>query len=92
MCCISTINSCFSNNNFQAITQLKWTSPTDVQQKSIPLVLDGKDILLKARTGSGKTAAYIIPIIQWLLNVKKEKRNNKDFGEMYFFVFIHSFY
>ncbi|KAH0785316.1 putative ATP-dependent RNA helicase DDX56 [Histomonas meleagridis] len=44
-----------------------WPSPTLIQQKVIPLALEGKDILARAQTGSGKTASYIIPILIGIL-------------------------
>ncbi len=47
-----------------------YTSPTPIQEKAIPLVLEGKDLLGVAQTGTGKTAAFAIPIIQ-LLDAKK---------------------
>lgn len=55
----------------RALHALGYDEPTEVQEKVIPLVLEKKDILVKAQTGSGKTAAYAIPIcelIQWLEN------------------------
>ncbi|XP_020369081.1 probable ATP-dependent RNA helicase DDX56 [Rhincodon typus] len=55
----------------QAIANLNWAEPTLIQEKAIPLALEGKDLLARARTGSGKTAAYAIPIIEHLLNTKK---------------------
>lgn len=54
----------------KAIARLNWSSPTPIQEKAIPLGLKGKDILARARTGSGKTAAYAIPIIQKVLQGK----------------------
>ena len=51
----------------KAVRKLGWNRPTIVQSASIPLSLKGKDILAKARTGSGKTAAYSLPIIHKLL-------------------------
>uniref|UniRef100_A0A452H1X3 Probable ATP-dependent RNA helicase DDX56 n=1 Tax=Gopherus agassizii TaxID=38772 RepID=A0A452H1X3_9SAUR len=54
----------------QAIAELGWAKPTLIQEKAIPLALEGKDLLARARTGSGKTAAYAIPLIQHLLQVK----------------------
>jgi len=60
----------------KAIKKMGFKNPTLVQSKSIPLSLQGKDILAKARTGSGKTAAYSIPIIQKIL-MAKEKSNVK---------------
>lgn len=41
-----------------------------VQEKAIPILLEGKDLLIKARTGSGKTAAFAIPLIQKILSNK----------------------
>jgi ATP-dependent RNA helicase DDX56/DBP9 len=47
------------------ISQFK--TPTLVQAATIPLALKGKDIVARAKTGSGKTAAYLIPIIHQIL-------------------------
>ncbi|EZF15206.1 ATP-dependent RNA helicase DBP9 [Trichophyton rubrum D6] len=54
----------------QALTSQKFSKPTLVQAEAIPLALSGKDILARAKTGSGKTAAYLIPIIQKILQKK----------------------
>lgn len=54
----------------KSISQLGWSSPTLIQEKAIPLALEGKDILARARTGTGKTAAFAIPIINKLLAMK----------------------
>ncbi|CAG9772685.1 unnamed protein product [Ceutorhynchus assimilis] len=48
----------------KAIDELDWTLPTDIQAEGIPLVLGGGDVLMAAETGSGKTAAFCLPIIQ----------------------------
>ncbi|SHJ45297.1 DEAD/DEAH box helicase [Tepidibacter formicigenes] len=40
------------------------TKPSEVQDKTIPLILDGKDVIGKARTGTGKTLAYLLPMIE----------------------------
>ncbi|GAA5811613.1 hypothetical protein MFLAVUS_005053 [Mucor flavus] len=55
----------------RAIAQLDFTRPTPVQAQGIPLALAGKDILARARTGSGKTAAYAMPIVQKILAGKE---------------------
>ncbi|XP_036183047.1 probable ATP-dependent RNA helicase DDX56 isoform X2 [Myotis myotis] len=54
----------------QAVTDLGWSRPTLIQEKAIPLALEGKDLLARARTGSGKTAAYAVPMLQLLLQRK----------------------
>ncbi|CAK1579901.1 unnamed protein product [Parnassius mnemosyne] len=54
----------------KAISQLAWSHPTLIQETAIPLLLEGKDVLIRARTGSGKTAAFAIPVIQKILNLK----------------------
>src|SRR3990167_10574750 len=46
-----------------ALTELGYETPTPVQQQSIPLLLAGKDILAQAQTGTGKTAAFALPIL-----------------------------
>ncbi|KAJ8316963.1 hypothetical protein KUTeg_004867 [Tegillarca granosa] len=55
----------------KAISKLGWKQPTPIQEKAIPLSLEGKDILARARTGSGKTAAFSIPVIQKILSEKQ---------------------
>lgn len=54
----------------RALADLKFAHPTLVQAKAIPLLLEGKDVLARARTGSGKTGAYAIPAIQKVLEAK----------------------
>ncbi|CAH8529464.1 unnamed protein product, partial [Dicrocoelium dendriticum] len=55
----------------KAINELRWEKPTDIQQAIIPLIFEGKSIVVQAKTGSGKTAAYAIPIIHELLQEKQ---------------------
>lgn len=55
----------------KALQVLEYDIPTEVQERVIPLVLEKKDLIVKAQTGSGKTAAYAIPICEmteWLEN------------------------
>ncbi|RKP03975.1 hypothetical protein CXG81DRAFT_8871 [Caulochytrium protostelioides] len=58
---------CLDARLVRAATQLGWVAPTLVQSEAIPLALGGKDLLVRARTGSGKTAAYLLPLLQKLL-------------------------
>ena len=54
----------------KALSDLGFARPTLVQQKAIPLALENRDVLARARTGSGKTAAYSIPLVQKIINAK----------------------
>ena len=61
----------------KAVAKLGWLEPTLIQEKAIPLMLEGKDVLIRARTGSGKTAAFAIPLIQKiLLNKRAQKKQD----------------
>nr|API61864.1 ATP-dependent RNA helicase [Locusta migratoria]QOS47372.1 DEAD-box DDX47 [Locusta migratoria] len=51
----------------EACEQLKWKAPTKIQREAIPLALQGKDVIGLAETGSGKTGAFALPILQALL-------------------------
>jgi ATP-dependent RNA helicase DDX54/DBP10 len=53
-------------NLLKAITRKGFTVPTPIQRKTIPMILDGQDVVGMARTGSGKTAAFVIPMIEKL--------------------------
>ena len=43
-----------------------YTTPSPIQQKAIPPILEGKDVLASAQTGTGKTAGFTLPILQLL--------------------------
>ncbi len=61
----------------RSLEDLDFKKPTDIQYKAIPPILRGEDILAIAQTGTGKTAAFAIPIIH-LINQQKE--SNKSLG------------
>jgi superfamily II DNA/RNA helicase len=46
---------------------LEYTQATDIQEKAIPLILAGNDVMARAKTGTGKTAAFALPILNNLL-------------------------
>lgn len=54
-----------------------YTTPTPIQQQSIPVALEGRDLLGCAQTGTGKTAAFSIPILQHLYAEKQQGSRNK---------------
>jgi ATP-dependent RNA helicase SrmB len=51
----------------KAVEKVVFTTPTPVQQQAIPAILEQRDCLVSAETGSGKTAAYLLPLMQQLL-------------------------
>ena len=66
----STLN--LSPPILNAIADLGYTKPTAIQQKAIPVVLSGKDIIAAAQTGTGKTASFVLPLLELLNNRYKE--------------------
>lgn len=54
----------------QALSEKGYETPTPIQAKAIPTILDGHDLLAAAQTGTGKTAAFTLPILHQLLNGK----------------------
>ena len=47
----------------KALHSLEFTTATEIQQKAIPIILDGKDLMASSETGSGKSAAFLLPIL-----------------------------
>ncbi len=52
----------------RAISEQGYNEPTPIQRKAIPVVLDGRDVLAGAQTGTGKTAGFTLPLLQRLSN------------------------
>ena len=59
-----------------ALKQQGYTQPTPIQAQSIPVLLEGFDLLGTAQTGTGKTAAFTIPIIEHLLSAPSERKRS----------------
>lgn len=57
----------------KAVEEKGYTTPSPIQQKTIPLILEGKDILASAQTGTGKTASFTLPVLQYLAETKHPK-------------------
>jgi len=51
----------------RAVTELGYTEPTPIQQRAIPVALQGRDLMAAAQTGTGKTAAFALPILERLM-------------------------
>ncbi|MEP7704797.1 DEAD/DEAH box helicase [Paraglaciecola sp. 25GB23A] len=57
-----------------AVKALGYESPTPIQQQAIPAILEGRDIMAGAQTGTGKTAAFALPILQQLIKYTEASR------------------
>ena len=66
----------------QGIAKQNFSTPTNVQSKAIPLALAGKDILARSKTGSGKTAAYVLPVLQSILKRKDVGKGSKTISAL----------
>lgn len=62
---------------FTRLATLKYVQPTPVQTQIIPAALAGKDVLAGANTGSGKTAAFVLPLLQRLVQAKQSAQGVK---------------
>ena len=56
------------------LDKLGFVRPTDIQHRAIKPILDGEDVMAVAQTGTGKTAAFVIPVVHHLLNPKDLKK------------------
>jgi ATP-dependent RNA helicase DeaD len=56
----------------QALQEMGWEAPTPVQRDTYPLVVAGKDVIVQARTGTGKTGAFGIPLVDRLLSENQD--------------------
>ena len=63
-----------SKDALAAVEKLGYENPTPVQEQAIPLVLEGRDLIAAASTGTGKTAAFLLPILSTLPRVKGRNR------------------
>ena len=57
----------------KAVSQQGYTEPSPIQQKAIPVILEGKDVLASAQTGTGKTAGFTLPLLQILSQREQSK-------------------
>ncbi len=57
----------------QAVSELGYTTPTAIQEQAIPTILDGQDLIAAAQTGTGKTASFVLPILETLQGERKRR-------------------
>ena len=55
-----------SDSILKSVSEKGYTEPSPIQEKAIPVILEGKDVLASAQTGTGKTAGFVLPILEML--------------------------
>ena len=73
---ISFTNFNLSKLIIKALSELEYYTPTKVQEKVIPIALNGHDIFVNSETGSGKTACFLLPIVQRIILSRNNKKDN----------------
>ena len=71
---ISFLNFNLSKLIIKGLSEMEFYTPTKVQEKVIPIVINGHDVLVNSETGSGKTACYLLPIIQKIILSRTSKK------------------
>ena len=66
----------------KALKEEKYTTPTSIQEKAIPLLLNRSDVLGSAQTGTGKTAAFAIPILQHLYQDRLQQNSPRQINAL----------
>ena len=61
----------------RAVLEMGYTQPTPIQSRGIPAVLEGRDLLAAAQTGTGKTAAFALPLLQKLHEDQPNPRGSR---------------
>ena len=65
----------------KAITHAGYPTPTDVQSRTVPVALTGRDLLVSSQTGSGKTAAFVWPALQRILDARQDPAKKRVKGQ-----------
>ncbi len=65
----------------KAVAKQGYEKPTSIQEKAIPIVLSGKNLIAAAQTGTGKTASFVLPILEMLS--KGETQRKKTHSRCY---------
>jgi ATP-dependent RNA helicase RhlE len=61
----------------RAVSEQGYSEPTPIQRQAIPVVLEGRDIMAGAQTGTGKTAGFTLPLLQRLMSLPKPKKGRR---------------
>src|SRR6516225_4167320 len=67
----------------RAVKDSGYETATEVQAQAIPQALEGKDLMVSSRTGSGKTAAFILPALQKIIAARGDNTKRREKGKIY---------
>ena len=73
---MSFSNLKLSDPILKAVTEAGYTAPTTIQKQAIPIILSGRDLVAAAQTGTGKTASFVLPILE-IFNVERKLRGKR---------------
>lgn len=79
-CTFDSLKGKVCENTLKAISDMGFTTLTEIQARSIPHLLEGFDLVGAAKTGSGKTLAFLIPAVELINKLKFMPRNGKLFN------------
>ena len=60
----------------KAVAEAGYTAPTAIQKQAIPVILSGRDLLAAAQTGTGKTASFVLPMLE-MIDVERQQRGKR---------------
>jgi len=72
-----TVN--LSTKLLQTLEKLNYQEPTEIQNKAIPLLLKKRDLLASSQTGTGKTASFVLPMLENLAEPKENKTGDERY-------------
>ena len=62
----------FTKELYEGLEAMRFSTPTPIQEQAIPIIMDGKDIIACAQTGTGKTAAFVLPVLNKMMTKKTD--------------------
>ncbi|HEY5744956.1 MAG TPA: DEAD/DEAH box helicase, partial [Chryseolinea sp.] len=65
----------FDEKLLEGLSSMGFNNPTPIQEQAIPIILEGHDLIACAQTGTGKTAAYLLPILNNIIHAEKRHLN-----------------
>lgn len=65
----------FTDKLNESLSAMGYTKPTPIQEQAIPIILEGKDLIACAQTGTGKTAAFLLPVLHRILHAEHRHLN-----------------